>query len=120
MTVASPDAIGDAARSALGTVMDPELDRSLVELGFARALARPDGHVTVELRLPTYWCAPNFVFLMAQDARDAVKGAGTSNCRGATKSSRGYIGHFTSAPLEQQHSSEIDSPAGLPACDRGV
>ena len=52
--------------------MDPELDRSLVELGFARASTRADGHVTVELRLPTYWCAPNFVFLMAQDARDAV------------------------------------------------
>jgi hypothetical protein len=52
--------------------MDPELDRSLVELGFARASARAGGHVTVELRLPTYWCAPNFVFLMAQDARDAV------------------------------------------------
>jgi metal-sulfur cluster biosynthetic enzyme len=75
VTVASPDAVGDAARSALGTVMDPELDRSLVELGFARASAQPGGHVTVELRLPTYWCAPNFVFLMAQDARDAVAGA---------------------------------------------
>jgi metal-sulfur cluster biosynthetic enzyme len=69
---ARPDAVEDAARSALATVLDPELDRSLVELGFARASARPGGHVTVELRLPTYWCAPNFVFLMAQDARDAV------------------------------------------------
>ena len=65
-------AVEDAARSALMGVMDPELDRSLVELGFARARAAAGGHVTVELRLPTYWCAPNFVFLMAQDAREAV------------------------------------------------
>ena len=76
MTVAHapprPDAVGDAARAALEGVMDPELDRSLVELGFARASARGGGHVMVELRLPTYWCAPNFVFLMAEDARDAV------------------------------------------------
>lgn len=76
MTVARapalPDAVEDAARSALLGVRDPELDRSLVELGFARAAAGPDGHVTVELRLPTYWCSPNFVFLMAEDARDAV------------------------------------------------
>lgn len=69
---ARPDAVEDAARSALLGVMDPELDRSLVELGFARATSRSSGHITVELRLPTYWCAPNFVFLMAQDAQDAV------------------------------------------------
>ncbi|HZU17881.1 MAG TPA: iron-sulfur cluster assembly protein [Candidatus Dormibacteraeota bacterium] len=59
--------------AALQTVIDPELDRSLSELGFARAVVAPGGDVTIELRLPTYWCAPNFVFLMAQDARDAVE-----------------------------------------------
>lgn len=57
---------------ALRTVIDPELDRSVQELGFARAVVAPEGNVTIELRLPTYWCAPNFVFMMAQDARDAV------------------------------------------------
>jgi metal-sulfur cluster biosynthetic enzyme len=74
-TPARATAVEAAARAALATVTDPELDRSLVELGFARARAAADGHVTVELRLPTYWCAPNFVFLMAQDAREAVGGA---------------------------------------------
>src|SRR5207247_3670504 len=59
-------------QEALGSVADPELDRSLVELGFARAALDADGHVTVEVRLPTYWCAPNFAYLMVQDARDAV------------------------------------------------
>ncbi|HLH68223.1 MAG TPA: iron-sulfur cluster assembly protein [Candidatus Dormibacteraeota bacterium] len=63
----------DEVEAALRTVIDPELDRSIQELGFARAVVGPGGEVTVELRLPTYWCAPNFVFMMAQDARDAVE-----------------------------------------------
>ena len=58
---------------ALDSVVDPELDRSLVVLGFATAEADGEGHVTVELRLPTFWCAPNFAYLMAQDARDAIE-----------------------------------------------
>ncbi len=57
---------------ALATVTDPELDRSLVELGFARAAVDDAGRATVEIRLPTYWCASNFAFLMASDARAAV------------------------------------------------
>ena len=59
-------------RSALDTVLDPELDRSLIDLGFARATVDDRSRVTVELRLPTYWCAPNFAYLMAHDARTAV------------------------------------------------
>jgi metal-sulfur cluster biosynthetic enzyme len=64
----------EAVTAALDTVTDPELDRSLVELGFAGAAVDGAGHVTVELRLPTFWCAPNFAYLMVQDARDAVAG----------------------------------------------
>jgi Iron-sulfur cluster assembly protein len=33
----------------------------------------PDGDVEVALRLPTPQCAPNFAFLMAADAREAVR-----------------------------------------------
>lgn len=62
----------DAVTAALDAVTDPELDRSLVELGFAGAAVDGAGHVTVELRLPTFWCAPNFAYLMVQDAHDAV------------------------------------------------
>jgi metal-sulfur cluster biosynthetic enzyme len=66
--------VESAVMAALDTVTDPELDRSLVELGFVRWAVRPGGRVDVELRLPTYWCAANFAFLMAQDARDVVRG----------------------------------------------
>jgi metal-sulfur cluster biosynthetic enzyme len=57
---------------ALDSVTDPELDRSVVELGFARAAVDDAGRALVELRLPTFWCAANFAYLMAADARDAV------------------------------------------------
>src|SRR5215469_7860226 len=68
-----PSAVLNArVAGALATVTDPELDRSLVELGFADAAVDPAGRVTIELRLPTYWCAANFAYLMAADAHDAV------------------------------------------------
>jgi metal-sulfur cluster biosynthetic enzyme len=57
---------------ALDTVLDPELDRSLTNLGFAEASIDGQNRVTVELKLPTYWCAPNFAYLMVHDAREAV------------------------------------------------
>ncbi len=64
-----------ALRERLGNVLDPELDESILELGFVEALDLCGGEVTVRLRLPTYWCSPNFVFLMAEDARRALLGA---------------------------------------------
>src|SRR5215472_18667154 len=69
-----PTSLQDEVTAALAAVTDPELDRSLVELGFAGAALDGPGHVTVELRLPTFWCAPNFAYLMVQDAHDAVAG----------------------------------------------
>jgi metal-sulfur cluster biosynthetic enzyme len=58
---------------ALGTVRDPELDEPLTDLGFvSRCAVSGDGAATVRLRLPTYFCAPNFAFLMVADAFDAV------------------------------------------------
>jgi metal-sulfur cluster biosynthetic enzyme len=60
---------------ALGTVFDPELDESIVALRFVTSCdVSADGDVDVRLRLPTPQCAPNFAFLMAADARDAVRG----------------------------------------------
>jgi len=65
----------DAAWSALGHVRDPELDRPITDLGFvARIEIKGDAGVRVELRLPTYFCAPNFAWLMVADARDALAG----------------------------------------------
>ena len=70
----------DDCWSALGGVLDPELDRPITELGFVATLTiKPDTGVRAELRLPTYFCAPNFAWLMVADARDAlaaVPGAG--------------------------------------------
>jgi metal-sulfur cluster biosynthetic enzyme len=62
-----------AVLAALGTVRDPELDEPVTTLGFVSSCAvSPDGVAHVRLRLPTYFCAPNFAFLMVADAHDAV------------------------------------------------
>ncbi len=54
----------------LDHVTDPELDEPVTELGFVTAVTvDPDGVVAVEFRLPTYWCAANFAFMMADDMR---------------------------------------------------
>ena len=59
-------------RDALATVLDPELDLPITELGFVSSASVSAGHATVRLRLPTYFCAPNFAYLMVADAHDAV------------------------------------------------
>ena len=62
-----------AARTALDTVYDPELDEPITDLGFVRSLdVTDDGTVEVHLRLPTSFCSPNFAYLMASDAKDAI------------------------------------------------
>ncbi|MEV4622365.1 iron-sulfur cluster assembly protein [Asanoa sp. NPDC049573] len=67
---------GSGSRSlldALEGVRDPELDEPITVLGFvASASLSPDGDAAVHLRLPTYFCAPNFAYLMVADAYDAV------------------------------------------------
>jgi metal-sulfur cluster biosynthetic enzyme len=67
--------------AALGRVYDPELDEPITALRFVASCEVADsGAVDVRLRLPTPQCAPNFAFLMAADARDAVRtvpGVGT-------------------------------------------
>jgi metal-sulfur cluster biosynthetic enzyme len=69
-----PDQLAEV-RAALDTVTDPEIDESVTALEFISSLkVSDDNHVSVEFRLPTYWCAPNFAFLMASDMRDAVAG----------------------------------------------
>jgi len=61
--------------AALETVRDPELDEPITSLGFvASCTVSADGDAEVRLRLPTYFCAPNFAYLMVADAYDAVSG----------------------------------------------
>ncbi len=59
---------------ALDAVIDPELDEPITTLRFVSSCdVTSDGDVEVLLRLPTPQCAPNFAFLMAADAREAVR-----------------------------------------------
>src|SRR5215467_7760194 len=61
------------ALAALATVRDPELDEPITSLGFVTSCTvSAGGYAQVRLRLPTYFCAPNFAFLMVADAYDAV------------------------------------------------
>ena len=68
----------EAAREAevlarLATVTDPELDEPVTDLGFVEVVTvATDGAVSIDFRLPTYWCAANFAYMMAEDMRDAV------------------------------------------------
>lgn len=59
--------------AALGTVIDPELDEPITDLGFVRSVAIDHVGVSVHLRLPTSFCSPNFAYLMASDAVDALR-----------------------------------------------
>ncbi|MBB3037131.1 iron-sulfur cluster assembly protein [Hoyosella altamirensis] len=63
----------DQVIAALGTVSDPELDEPITELGFVRSITFDDHGVIVHLRLPTAFCSPNFAYLMASDAQDALR-----------------------------------------------
>jgi metal-sulfur cluster biosynthetic enzyme len=56
----------------LDQVLDPELDTSILQLGFVVSIHADHGDLSVTLRLPTYFCSPNFVYMMAADARDAL------------------------------------------------
>ncbi len=63
---------GTAILKRLEQVLDPELDESILDLGFVRSLQLRSGHASVALRLPTSWCAVNFAYLMAEDVRRAL------------------------------------------------
>jgi len=73
MTAATGNDVASATLAALGTVRDPELDEPITTLGFvASCTVSAEGQALVRLRLPTYFCAPNFAFLMVADAYDAL------------------------------------------------
>jgi metal-sulfur cluster biosynthetic enzyme len=92
------------AYTALGAVVDPELDEPITALGFVRSLmVSPGGNVKVHLRLPTSFCSPNFAYLMASDAKDVL-------------STLGWTRRVT-VELDDHHDSEIIN-AGL-AADAG-
>jgi metal-sulfur cluster biosynthetic enzyme len=71
-----PDSLADRREQVwdrLRTVTDPELDESVVDLDFITAAeVDAEGCVRVGFRLPTYWCAANFSYMMADDMHVAV------------------------------------------------
>ena len=83
--LAGPPGLVAAALTALGRVLDPELDEPVTVLGFVdRVAVDESGGVDAELRLPTYFCAPNFAYLMVADAHaelSAVDGLGPVRVR---------------------------------------
>ena len=93
---------------ALSGVRDPELDEPLTDLGFVTEVTVDRDAVAVRLRLPTYFCAPNFAYLMVDDARAAVQGLdpaadvrveledhfASSEINGAVSEERGFRGAF--------------------------
>ena len=63
----------DEVLARLAGVTDPELDEPVTDLGFVEGVTvEEDGAVCVDFRLPTFWCAANFAYMMAEDMRDAV------------------------------------------------
>lgn len=80
---------------ALGTVLDPELDEPITDLDFVESCTVSDeGVAVVRLRLPTFFCAPNFSFLMVADAYDAV-----SAVEGVTRADVTLVDHHASAEI---------------------
>ena len=64
----------------LDLVMDPELDEPVTDMGFIEAVSiagpttlRNISTVEVAFRLPTYWCSPNFAFLMAASIKREIE-----------------------------------------------
>ena len=101
----------DAVRQALGTVLDPEIDEPITDLGFvASCTVTGDGVVTVHLRLPTFFCAPNFSFLMVADAYDAV-----SATEGVTRAEIVLEDHHAAAEINRgiaAHAGFVETFAG--------
>ncbi|SFL03631.1 Metal-sulfur cluster biosynthetic enzyme [Halogranum rubrum] len=62
-----------AVRERLDRVTDPELDRSIVALGYIESVDVDLPEVRVEFCLPTAWCSPAFAWMMATDARREVE-----------------------------------------------
>lgn len=61
-----------AVLAALAPVTDPELDKSVVDLGFIARVAIVGDRAEVDFRLPTFWCSANFAWIMAEDMHAAL------------------------------------------------
>ncbi len=102
--------------AALATVHDPELDEPITSLGFVGSCVVSDGgDVDVHLRLPTPQCAPNFAFLMASDAREAVRGVSGVREVGVVLDD-----HYTAAEINAAVGTGIGFGAAFPGESAGA
>ncbi|MEK6838784.1 MAG: iron-sulfur cluster assembly protein, partial [Candidatus Thermoplasmatota archaeon] len=72
MTEEDHGRLGADALRALSSVTDPELDEPITDLGFVKNVSVEDGSISVDIATSTFWCSPNFVYMMLEDARDAI------------------------------------------------
>ena len=98
-----------AVLRALATVRDPELDEPVTELGFIDSIEVKDRTVHVRLRLPTYFCAPNFAFMMVEDARRSVSGI-----EGVEAVLVSLIDHYASCEITEGVAAEEDFQQSFP------
>ena len=103
-----------AARDALDRVMDPELDRSLVALDFVQSVEVADGEVRAAIRLPTYWCSPNFAYLMVGDAHEALH-----ELPGATRVSVELVDHFEAERITRAVAAGLSFQEAFPSQAEG-
>ena len=81
MTVNERMALGGEAKASrreavwrqLDRVCDPELDEPITDMGFVENVEIDADKVSVQFRLPTYWCSANFAYLMASDIRGELE-----------------------------------------------
>jgi metal-sulfur cluster biosynthetic enzyme len=99
-----------AVWAALGTVHDPELDQPITELEFvASCTVSGDGVAAVRLRLPTFFCAPNFAWLMVADAHDAVAAV-----PGVTRADVALDDHFAAPTINEGVAARAGFVAAFP------
>ena len=108
--------VRDAVWAALGTVLDPELDEPITELDFVESctVSETDGVATVGLRLPTFFCAPNFSYLMVADAYDAV-----SAVPGITRADVSLADHHASTEINGGVAAQAGFVGSFDGSDQG-
>jgi metal-sulfur cluster biosynthetic enzyme len=108
-------ALNEAVWRALGTVLDPELDEPITDLDFVEShTVSAEGVATVVLRLPTFFCAPNFSFLMVADAYDAV-----STVPGVTHADVTLVDHHASREINSGVAAQVGFVKSFEGSDQG-
>jgi metal-sulfur cluster biosynthetic enzyme len=97
---------------ALDAVLDPELDEPVTALGFVTRVAIDGDDVSVDFRLPTYWCSPNFAWIMAEDMRDALRALPWASRVTVTLSDHLFAGKINAAVNRGEGFGEAFSEAG--------